>query len=883
MNSIRLKLTVLVAGLLLLTVASLSVASYLFTRHTLRTHINERLTVIASDRQKLVRGYIQQQMERSSLVASRKLLRDYLSELATGQSPPEQLREDAHRSLEDARRLTPGLQAIWIADLAGRVRIATDEAHVGRDVAGTREFLAGLKAPSFFLLPEGLHQDAAILSAPALVGTNPVGVVFVLADQTPLRNLLRDHTGLGLTGEVMLGTRLGEKIDFLLSTVADVPLAQAPAMAAALNGQSGFGAMRDYRGVQVLAAYRPVGYLDWGLVTKIDEAEAYEPINVLRRLFVSIELVAFLVSSLTAYWLARRFTRPIRNLAEMAEKIANGRLEARVPVESADEIGHLSQVFNRMSAELAQSHAMLEGTVAQRTQELLSERDMMQGLLDNTPDRIYFKDRQSRFTRVNQSLLKLFRMPNPDALLGKTDFDFFSPAHAQQAFNDEQRIIQTGQPVFSLEEKETWPDGQVTWASSTKIPLREPGGQIIGTFGISRDITDRKRAEEELNRYFELSPDLLCIAGFDGHFKRVSPSWTTTLGHSAEELIARPFLELVHPDDRAGTLAEYDRVRAGARAIHFENRYRCKDGSYRWLQWNVVPIPEQQIIHGVARDVSEHKRAQDLLAQFADALNRKSLEMQEDLTLAREVHQTFICSDYPRFPAQAPAGQSTLRFAHRYLPTSTLSGDFFEIVRVANGMAGLLICDVMGHGMRAALVTSILRGLLDQYRAVAHDPGELLHQINQALLSNLKSLSSTVFATACYGVLDPATGQLRLANAGHPTPLVIRAATRKVERLMGSQAGHSPALGLMRDASYTTMTYTLDVQDRLLLFTDGIYEVEAATGQEFGLDRLLAAVRQNAELDGEQLLDGLLLAARRHSATGEFTDDVCLVSAERVS
>jgi len=765
LNSIRLKLTVLVAGLLLLTVVSLSVASYLFTRRLLREHINERLTVIASDRQKLVLGYIQQQMERGTLIASRKLLRDYLAQLAAGQTPPEQLRVDTHQSLADARRLTPGLQAIWIADLTGRVRIATDNARVGRDVAGTREFVAGLTEPSFFLVPEELHEDSAILSAPAVAGTTQVvGVVFVLADKKLLRQLLQDRTGMGRTGEVMLGARVGEKINFLLSTVADVPLTKAPAMAAALNGQNGFESVPDYRGVQVLAAYRPVGYRDWGIVTKIDEAEAYEPVNLLRHLFISIELLVFVVGTLTAYGLARRFTRPIRSLAAMADQIAEGHQPARVPIVSADEIGHLRQAFNHMSAELAQAHAILEGTVAQRTQELRAERDMLQGLLDNTPDRIYFKDRQSRFIRGNRSLAKWFGLTEPEPMIGKTDFDFFTREHAQQALDDELRIIQTGQPVFSLEEKETWPDGRVTWASSTKIPLRDSTGQIIGTFGISRDITDRKRAEE-------------------------------------------------------------------------------------------------------------------LLEKYAGELSAKNHEIQEDLVLAREIHQTFIRPGYPRFPASVPADQSAVRFAYRYLPASTLGGDFFDIWPVSDTAAGILICDVMGHGIRAALVTSILRGMLDKYRAVSPEPAELLNQINQALLANLKSVSATVYATACYAVLDTATGCLQLANAGHPAPLVIRAATRQVERLTGLQS--APALGILREAVFTTTTTTLAVQDRLLLFTDGIYEVEGATGQEFGLDRLLVAVRERTAVAGAQLLDDLLAETRQFSATGEFTDDVCLVSVER--
>jgi len=99
--------------------------------------------------------------------------------------------------------------------------------------------------------------------------------------------------------------------------------------------------------------------------------------------------------------------------------------------------------------------------------------------------------------------------------------------------------------------------------------------------------------------------------------------------------------------------------------------------------------------------------------------------------------------------------------------------------------------------------------------------------------------------------------------------------------LTGAPATHGPALGILGDAVYPTTTYTLEPRDQLLLFTDGIYEVEGPTGQEFGLDRLLAAVQQRAAVTGVQLLDDVLLESRRFSATGEFTDDVCLVNVER--
>jgi PAS domain S-box-containing protein len=118
--------------------------------------------------------------------------------------------------------------------------------------------------------------------------------------------------------------------------------------------------------------------------------------------------------------------------------------------------------------------------------------------MEHIPDNIYFKGPDSRFIRINKAAAKWFRVGTPAHAVGKDDFDLFTSEHAQAAFEDEQRIIRTGEPIWHLEEKETWPDGRVTWVDTSKLPLRDRAGRIIGTFGISRDITDRKRAEEAL-------------------------------------------------------------------------------------------------------------------------------------------------------------------------------------------------------------------------------------------------------------------------------------------------------------------------------------------------------------------------------------------------
>jgi PAS domain S-box-containing protein len=128
-------------------------------------------------------------------------------------------------------------------------------------------------------------------------------------------------------------------------------------------------------------------------------------------------------------------------------------------------------------------------------EDLRHEQALFQSLMDNLPDVIYYKDRQSRFIRVNPAMARYHGFTQPEALLGKSDFDLFDEEHARPAYEDEQRIIQTGEPLLNFEEKEVFPDGRVAWVSTSKLPLRDADGKTVGTFGVSRDITARKVAE----------------------------------------------------------------------------------------------------------------------------------------------------------------------------------------------------------------------------------------------------------------------------------------------------------------------------------------------------------------------------------------------------
>ncbi len=128
------------------------------------------------------------------------------------------------------------------------------------------------------------------------------------------------------------------------------------------------------------------------------------------------------------------------------------------------------------------------------------DRMLLNAFLEGIPDRIFFKDRESRFIAVSASMVQMFGQASAERVLGRTDFDFFTEAHARPAYEDEQAVMRTGKPIVSKLEKEVWPDGRVTWAVTSKLPLRNEHGEIVGTFGISKDVTQTKHTEAELEK-----------------------------------------------------------------------------------------------------------------------------------------------------------------------------------------------------------------------------------------------------------------------------------------------------------------------------------------------------------------------------------------------
>ncbi len=505
-------------------------------------------------------------------------------------------------------------------------------------------------------------------------------------------------------------------------------------------------------------------------------------------------------------------------------------------------------------------------------------------LLETIPDRIYFKDLQSRFVRNSAAQAKLLGASAPEECIGKTDFDFFDREHAERAFADEQTIIRTGVPVINKEEHITTRNGTHAWVSTTKLPWRDASGKIIGTFGLSRDITATKLAEEKLTEERNLLrtiidhlPSRIFVKNASSQYLINNVAHLRVLGKDRqEETRGRTSLDFFPNERGSQAMADDQQVlQSGLPIISQEKSDFGPEGQTQWSLTTKVPLRDlrENIIGlvGISHDITALKRTEH-------ELQRRTTVMETDLAMARQIQEAFFPKDYPVFPSGVPAEASELHFAHCYVPAATLGGDFFDVIAISDTRCGVLICDVMGHGVRAGLLTALIRGAVEEFGPRTSNPANVLSEINHCLMPIVHQTGQPVFATAFYAMIDTATGSLTYANAGHPAPLILRGMTKTITSL--GLANPEPAAGLLEDFPYSTHTIEFVAGDTLLGYTDGLFEASNTTETQFGEKRLRTLIQQNIGLSGKALIDLLIQEVVAFTGRRDFDDDICAIAVE---
>ena len=371
-------------------------------------------------------------------------------------------------------------------------------------------------------------------------------------------------------------------------------------------------------------------------------------------------------------------------------------------------VSHLGYVLGYLLLVLALSgmDSRDAGLLRESERRLRESEQRYRTLVEVSPDAI-FVNRDNRVVLVNAAGVHLFGATTADELLGRSPLALFHPDFHPLIQARITAILMTGRPAPLVENRIVRVDGSVAFVEVAATPFEDKGTIAIQV--VLRDITGRRQAEEqirqlnaqleqrvaqrtaelkaaseELEFFFTLSLDMVCIARTDGYFKRLNPAFEQVLGHSAAELMSRPFVEWVHPDDVAPTMAELRKLAGGAPTLDFENRYRCRDGTYKWLSWRVQPRADGTL-YALARDVTERRH-------LFEQLQERALEAR----VANEAKSRFLAvmSHEIRTPLVGVLGMLDV-LAHSRMDDAQRRQ--FNIVRQSAGSLLELIGDILDY------------------------------------------------------------------------------------------------------------------------------------------------------------------------------------------
>lgn len=451
---------------------------------------------------------------------------------------------------------------------------------------------------------------------------------------------------------------------------------------------------------------------------------------------------------------------------------------------------------------------------------------------------------------ANAAMASLLGVPSRENLIGRPISRFFESLEAYRRLHSD---LSQKKEIWSREVTlATLGGSRVIVAITARITR---SGERLCIEGVAENLTSLRKLERDYHRLFSCSRDLICVAGLDGWFRRVNPAFETTLGFTESQLLAAPFLDFVHPDDRESTRAEMRTLAAGEPTRQFENRYRTVDGSYRTLEWEATPDVDRGFVYAIARDVTDRRRAEEA--------ERILYDTELKLQIARDVQDRLLPRAGFTIPGFDLAGISC--------PADTVGGDYFDFIRGENDSILLVIGDAMGHGIGPAILMAETRACIRSLALIPQDLDALACRINRVILSESPKL---YFVTLLLVRLEPATGEISYCNCGHPEGLLLDDLGRVRHRL---QSVGLP-LGCQADClAGTGETQTLNMGDTLLLVTDGVLESRSPQGEFYG-PRLLPEIQTHLALPARELCGTLQASVRAFQSPASSTDDVtCLV------
>ena len=531
-------------------------------------------------------------------------------------------------------------------------------------------------------------------------------------------------------------------------------------------------------------------------------------------------------------------------------------------------------------------------------QALLQAEEKYHSVFDHLVEGIFQTTPDGRYLMANAALARIYGYSSPEELMQSiTDISrrLYVLEHRREEFI---KLMQEQDVITSFESQVFRKDGTRIWISENCRAIRDNKGRLLYYEGTVEDITQRQEAEEKVRQsealyhsLVETLPQNIFRKDLQCRFTFANQQFCKTLGRPLEQIVGKTDFDFF-PKELAEKYQHDDRqVIETRQPYETVEEHQPPGGAKIFVQVVKTPLYEangkiiglQAIFWDITQQrmaEQEIRRANAALAQSRAEIQAKNQQMEDDLKMAREIQLAILPQQYPSFPGPTPGAESSLQFTHRYLPTGSVGGDFFTVSALSETQAGVFLCDVAGHGVRSALVTAMIRALVEELKPLALQPGEFLTKLNSDLFTLLKHSGTPLLTTAFYLVADGRTGKMVYANAGHPKPLHLRRSATSVVPLLNASGKGQSALGLMEKASYQTSATQLSAGDLVLLFTDGLVEAQNQKEELYNQELLLAAVQKRLKLPAPQLFDEILDEVHQFSATPEFADDVCLVGME---
>ncbi len=444
-------------------------------------------------------------------------------------------------------------------------------------------------------------------------------------------------------------------------------------------------------------------------------------------------------------------------------------------------------------------------------------------------------------------------------------------------------MLTSGNETFGADCRYNHPDGSPRWFRIRGACNRDNSGAPTLIAGSVIDITQRKKSElllaEEkhlLNLLTESIPINIYFKDVESKFVMANTATAQKVGlKCAKDIIGKTdhdFFDPIHADssrkDEVMVMFTKENLEGALEKEVWDGHAEtwCITSKHPWLDQN----GKIKGTFGVTNDVSEIVHTQNRLKKISNIYKKRNDQYIEELKLATEVQQAILAKKIPSL-----TNNFTATFSVSHTPMHGLAGDFYEAIPISDTKMGILMCDVMGHGVRASLIVAMIRGLISKEQASASIPQDFLENLNKGLCHILSKAGITMFSTAIYSVIDVKKATITMANAGHPIPIIKQKSHFKLTDPSSIKAG--TALGLIPNSQYNDSILKLEDLDEIILYTDGIYEVINNKQEELGIKNLINKMNSN-KTNNLSSIQNLSNIAIKYSHDQKFNDDVCLLS-----